>query len=88
MFWVLTGFGKISISAFDQRILIPMPKLLLQTDVAWDLVIFGFSCALRSVLVIRGLYHSSTSCSDRACGYERRRAALKSKSIPREARIE
>ena len=65
MLRVLTRFREIGISTFDQRILIPMPELLLQANVSWDFVIFGFSRALRSILVIRGLYHNSTSCDDR-----------------------
>ena len=65
MLGVLAGLREIGISTFDHWILIPMPELLLQTNVAWDLVIFGFSRALRSILIVRGLYHDSTSYDDR-----------------------
>ena len=51
MFGILSGLRKVRIRVFQHRVLIAVSKLLLQSNIAWDLVIFSFGGAFRGVLI-------------------------------------
>ena len=60
MFGILAWLRKICVSGLEHRILIPMSELALQAQIAGNLMIFGFHCALHEVLIQFSLWHEST----------------------------
>jgi len=61
MFWILSGLRKIRICILQHRVLIAMPELLLQADVAFAFMVLSFCGALRSILIVRAIWHDETS---------------------------
>ena len=64
MFWILAGLWEIRIRILEHGILIPVPELLLHSDVPWNVMILSFLSALAKVLIQRGVKHESTSFND------------------------
>ena len=62
MLRILSGLREVRICILEHRILVSMPKLFLQSNIAGSFVIFCFGRTLRSILVRLILYHESTFC--------------------------
>jgi hypothetical protein len=61
MFWILPRFGKIGVRIFQQRVLIAMPQLFLHAGIPFFLMILSLGGALPSILILRIVWHQSTS---------------------------
>jgi hypothetical protein len=61
MLWILPGLGKIGVRILQHRVLVSMPELFLEADIAWDLVILSLRGPLRCVLIVGAIDHDSTS---------------------------
>jgi len=59
MFWAISGFGEVCVSALDARILIAVAKLLGEAEVPVVVVLFGFRRTLGAIgIIFRNLSHS------------------------------
>jgi hypothetical protein len=61
MFWILPRFGKIGVRILQHRILIAMPKLFLEANIARDFMVLGFRGPFRRILIVGAVFHESTS---------------------------
>ena len=61
MFGIVPRFGKIGVCIFQNRVLIAVPKLFLQTHIPGFLVVLTFSGTLRRILIGRAMWHLETS---------------------------
>ncbi len=57
MFRILPRFGKIGVGIFENRVLIAMPNLFLQANVAGALVILGLGGAFCRILIACAIQH-------------------------------
>jgi len=61
MFWILPRFGKIGVRILQHRVLIAMPKLFLEANIARDFMVLGFRGPFRRILIVGAVFHESTS---------------------------
>jgi hypothetical protein len=57
MLWILPRFGKIGVGILQHRVLIAVPKLLLQAEIAITGMLLSLGSTLRRILIARVVWH-------------------------------